>query len=727
MKSNNDTPQKLKADDEIDLGQLTVALLSQKWQITFITLVVGIFGVFFALNTPSMYRANALMQMETKSGSLPLGLSGGLGALASLGGGGGTSATEIALMQSRLVLGRATAALNFDWNAGPKKLPLLGELYKKFNHLVLSNPGQLRAFATGGERILLGFLRVPQPWIGKELTITKLSAATFSVLLPDGSSAIGTLGEMLQNAEIGFAMKILKLEGELSREFYVEQKSEEVAIKELRKAIDISEVSGSSLLSLQYDTTDEGRAAVILDAVIDAYLTQDLSYKAATAETGLAALEERINAANIYVKDAEKALDDHAISNEQINIGIETQALLTQISTLENDLAAIKILEAEVSRKYTRNHPNYLSVLDERAAIEKRLEELKQEGSSLPVTQREFFALSRQLETAVEIYSRLLVNAQELRVLQADETGSARVVDYAMTSNFPVSPNKKMIVTLSLVLGFFIGIGFALVKHSLNNSIRSVRDVEALGLSILGTFGFVALKKVKRNNDRKITILAEDDPNHTVVESFRKLRASINFRETGTSSRTLAITSASSDVGRAFCAVNLATVYAQDGKKICLVDADMRRGRLHEFFSCKKDVQGVAEVLAGEAQLSHVKQDTNIDNLTFISTGNRPQNPSDLLMRTSFKKTVASLEKEFDFVIFNCSPALEALDPMIVAREVGTCLAVLRYGVTEQGEINALKKTFDSHNAEISGAIINDFPADKRNERKNYTYRAAHG
>ena len=161
-------------------------------------------------------------------------------------------------------------------------------------------------------------------------------------------------------------------------------------------------------------------------------------------------------------------------------------------------------------------------------------------------------------------------------------------------------------------------------------------------------------------------------------------------------------------------------VAAQAGQKVCLVDADLRRGQLRRHFDFPRNNPGLAEVLAGAVSLEDALMHEVLPNLTFLPSGRYPPNPSELLMRQDFAALVETLDSKFDLTVFDCPPALAVTDPVIVGRSVGATVLVARHDTTPMAEVEAVRKTLNAAGVRLAGAILNGF--DPRRGGAGYGY-----
>lgn len=706
----------MMGDDEIDLAALLSSLWAGKLWVALFSVVAVALGVFYLLITPPTFRADALLQLEEKSAqlSLPSGLS-------DLVENAPESVTEIEIMRSRMVLGKAVSDLNLDWTVAPKYFPVVGYGMTRIN-MPLPDVGFLRAYARGGEVVRLDLLQVPPRWLGQEILLENTEGNGFVVHLPDGEVLSGELGQTVNDPERGFAVKIGELEAEAGRHFVLRQISENTAITRLRSGLGVAEQGRQSgILRVTYEDSSPKRARQVLHAITRAYLGQNVTRSAAEAESSLDFIEAQLPEAEAAVAVAERELNEYRQLQNAIDLGFEAQSILTQIGQLETELSQVQLEEQALQERYTPKHPAYKQLLDNKRHLEDRIATLRSEAEALPQTQREVFDRTRRLELAEETYLNLLNRAQELRVLKASTIGNVRILDTAHAAPSPISPNKRMILMLCLLLGATVGSAFILIRNMLKKGIQSAEQIEALGIPVFATINKSISAEAVNSRQKSWPILAVTSPVDLAVEAFRSLRTSLHFGMLDAKSKSIVITSSAPEAGKSFTSVNLAVVAAQSGKKVCLVDADMRRGQLRKYFNLRKDSLGLGDYLSDKHDLASVVHETDIDGLSVIPTGLYPPNPSELLMRPAVEAMLEQLDEVFDLIILDCPPVLAVTDPVILGRYAGAILAVVRFDKTAEGEIEALKQGFEVAGLQVNGAILNAFdPQKSKNSQYHY-------
>ena len=703
-------------DDEIDLGQLIVTLWKGKLWIA-LCMALGFAGALFVyMNTPPTYQADALLQLEEKNNALSLPSS-----LTNLvEGGDPRSVTEIEILRSRLVLGQAVAALNLDWRVEPDLVPLIGTMVARYR-LPLVDGLLPDRFARPGESVTLAELVVPPRWVNEEFALAVGESGQFALTTPDEQVLTGMVREPLSLPEIGFTLTIAMIEAPEGRVYNIGQIDENAAIGSLRERLTVSERGRASGI-LEARVSGEGRADNVraLNAVLAAYQGQNIARSAAQADGSLQFIREQIPQAEQVLRAAESALNAFRQQQVSVDLSMETQTLLSAVTGAEAELADLQRREDELSQRYTLSHPTYRLLLEERARLEARLEQLREQVGALPETQRQIVNLTRDLELAQRLYTELLTRAQQVEVLRASTIGNVRIIDPAAAAWLPVAPRQSMMLALGLALGALAGIGLVLVRNWLRKGIQDANEIERQGLPVFATINYSRTADTSGRRKGHLPILAQEKPDDLAVEAFRSLRTSLHFGMLDAASPTLTITSPHPEAGKSFVATNLAVVAAQAGQRVCLIDADLRRGQLRRFFNLQRNQPGLAEVLAGDREIEELLLPGPVADLYVLPTGRYPPNPSELLMRAQLRRLLDWCGENFDLTILDAPPALAVTDPVILARSTGATILVVRHDVTVPGEVDATMKTFAAAGLRLNGAVLNGF--DPRKARGGYGY-----
>jgi len=708
-----------QADDEIDLLALFATLWDNKNLIVGITTIFMFFGVAYALLATPIYRANAIVQVEEKSPGLP-----GMSDITEMFGGESAAVTEIELIKSRTVLGGAVDKLNLDIVIEPKYFPVIGAaVARRFAGLdgeIAAPLMGMSSYAWGGEVLRVSEFSVPAAFYGEEHVLHSLGDGNYSLYSPDDELILeGRVGQ--RASAPGYNLFVSELNANANTEFSIVRQRRLSAIIALQETLGASERgkdSGIIALSLEDDTPSH--AENVLNVVAQNYLRQNVERQSAEASKSLDFLREQLPSIKRDLEEAERKFNDYQVEAGSVNITAEAEALLDQVVELETSVAELQLQQAELDRKYTRDHPAYQAWREQMAELRSRKQELDERIKSLPGTQQELLGLKRDLEVGTEIYTQLLNNIQELDIVRAGTVGNVRIVDDAAVNvEEPVKPKKPLIVVIATLLGGFLSVALVLVRSALNRGVENPDDIEAIGLPVYTSIPLSdeqrkldgagkrrqAIRK-KQKNQHPHDLLAHKNPTDIAVESLRNLRTSLHFAMLEAENNVMMISGPSPNVGKSFVSGNLAAVVAQAGQRVLLIDMDLRKGYMHKMFGMQPD-NGVSDVLGKRISVQEAIKPTRVGELFVMPRGVIPPNPSELLMSQQLTDLLNEVKEQFDLVIVDTPPIMAVTDAAIVGRQCGVTMIVARFGLNPIKELEVTKQRFEQNGITVKGVVLN--------------------
>jgi len=712
QKQLNNTVQQAQ---EIDLMALLGALLDRKYFIVAVTALFMLVGVVYAVLSTPVYQASAMIQVESSSSSVP-----GFDDMAGMFESTSAAVTEIELLKSRSIIGEAVDTLKLDITAEPKLFPFIGSrANRKFMPMEkddLAEPSfGAESYAWGGESISVFRFDVPSRAINQTYTLVAQADNSVALLNGEGDEILsGKVGDELTNGK--YNLTIRSLNARPGTEFLLSRKDRLNTILDLQAAISASEKGkDSGIINLSLESTKPSYAEKVLDKVAAIYVRRNVERNSAEAQKSLEFLEVQLPEIKKQLERAEKRFNSYQIKRQSINITLETQGVLEQVVVLETKLQELELKRLEISRKFKKDHPTYEGIVEQIAAVKKQRKALVGEVGNLPETQQELLRLKRDVEVSNQIYTLLLSKTQELDIVRAGTVGNVRVIDYAeVNTSKPVKPKKALIVVMATMLGGMLSVAIVLVQKAMHKGVEDPSAIEALGIPVYASVPhsehqdkLTGFNKGRKNKVAKAkSILATDNPADLAVEALRSLRTSLHFAMMEAKNNVIAISGPSPGVGKSFISVNLAVVLAQSGKKVLIVDADMRKGYLQTQFNIDA-AEGLSDYLSGRLNLSQVTKATKVEGLSVITRGQIPPNPSELLMHSNFSKFIAELSTAYDLVIIDTPPILAVTDPAIVSAHAGTTLLVTRFGQNHLREIELTRNRFEQNGIEIKGVVFN--------------------
>ena len=717
-------------DDDIDLQRLWALLVDGRWLILGAALLALVLGLVYVQMAVPIYKAEGLLQIEKKQGGML-----GLDQLdRALGGAESSTAAEIAILRSRMVLGEVVDQLRLDTRIAPQPLPLIGRF--QFAPSVVDDTGRSVPVSVrdGNATVVVAEFQVPETYRGQTFQLRPGDAGQPALYLGERLIASGPADQPL-TGEDGQVMLRLSTWEPAGETFNLTRLSMLSAVNGIRGNLTVEEQGrDTGMLNISLTGPDPARARAILNAISEAYLMQNVKRQAAEAENSLEFLNEQLPEVRDTLNQAENKLNAYRSSTDSVDINMETQSLLGRLVDMDAKLNDLKIKESEVAARYTKEHPAYRTLLEQRRSLEAQKARLNDQIGDLPETQQEILRLMRDVEVDQQLYVSLLNRAQELRILKASTVGNVRIIDDAVVYPAPVAPKKGLILMLCTSLGFLLTAAVVLAAGLLRRGIESPDELEELGIPV---YAAVPLSEEQARRDRiadmlrrrkrrapgeATPLLALNDPGDLAVEALRSLRTSLHFATMEASNKVLMISGPSPEVGKSFITANLATVLAQVGQKVVVVDADMRKGHLHRYFGVDGR-NGLSTILSGQADLDAVIAGTDIENLDFLGRGQAPPNPSELLMHPRFKQLMDELSQRYDLVLVDTPPVLAVTDAAIIGQVAGTSLLVARFGQNSVKEVDVSVNRFDQNKVEIKGVILNCIERRASNEYGYYAYK----
>lgn len=704
-------------DEGIDFGKLVNIVMAGKWLIIAIasaTLALGVVKTF--LDKP-VYKADGLLQI--KEHSQPLA------AFGSLAGQLDTRLpilAEVGLIKSRMILGKAINNLNLDVVATPLYMPVLGEaIARRFQENGVAAPlfGQ-SDYAWGGEVIQVDTFTVSRELEDKEFLLQAGTNGQFK-LINEGEiileGEVGTLASMtVGNNSQSVSIFVSLLKSRPGTYFTVLRQGRNQAINQLSNNISFSEQGkGTGLLELIVESHSPDLAVRILDEIANLYVQQDIDQKSAESQKTLEFLEKQLPALKEQMESATAALNEYRIREGSIDLSLETQNILNGAVDLKTQITLLQQKRDELRQKYTESHPTIVSTDKQIARLHDQAASYDKKIKVLPDTQQAILRLSRDVEVNTELYATLLNNAQTLRLAKAGTVGNIRVVDYAIPPDAPIKPRKMVIMGVALVLGLILGIAALLVRRLLKRGIDDPNLIEQqLNIPVYATIPHsksqnVLSHRLKSDSSLNTTLpvaLALENKEDIAIESLRSLRTTLHFAFLDAKNNIVLITGPSPNVGKTFVATNLAIIMTDAGKKVLLIDGDMRRGSMSKMLGIPRE-QGLSEIISGAIKIDdaiHKIPGTNID---FIPTGAIPPNPSELLLHERFGFLLESIHKRYDLVIIDSPPVLAVTDATIISRQASATILVVKAGEHPIREIEQSTRRLIQAGANLKGVVLN--------------------
>lgn len=314
--------------------------------------------------------------------------------------------------------------------------------------------------------------------------------------------------------------------------------------------------------------------------------------------------------------------------------------------------------------------------------------------------QRIATAIGQQFPKTVEDIERVKA--------KSDSPVKVTLTQAAVVDNSPVSPKPVRNVLLGIVLGLLLGIGLAVMRHTLDTRVRTKEDVEDLSdaLTVIGSIPF-------DGDAPKHPLLVQADPHSTRAESFRSLRTNLRFVDAANHPRVIVMTSSLAGEGKTTTTANLALVLAEMGASVCLVEGDLRRPRLLEYLGMEGGV-GLTDVLIEQADLADVLQPFGKHRLSVLGAGQLPPNPSELLGSPAMREVLSVLDDKFDYVLIDAPPLLPVTDAAVLSTLASGAVLVIGSGLVTRDQVTTAVETLEAVNGTLLGVTLNRVPRGSR-------------
>lgn len=682
--------------DEIDLGRLLGELIDHRKLIVSVTALFTLFALVYALFATPIYQADALVQVEQKQGNAILSNLSQM-----IPGSQPSSAPEITLLQSRMILGKTVSDLNLQAKAEQKYFPIFG---KGWSRLIGDKPANISI-----TRLYLASDDGETP----KLTLIVKNNSQYTLTYND-KELDGQVGKLLDSD--GISLNVASIDAEPGTVFSITYVSKLKAITDLQNSFTvIDEGKDTGMLTLSLIGEDPELIEKIVDSISNNYLAQNISRQAAQDAKSLDFLNLQLPQVRRDLDVAEDKLNQYRRQKDSVDLSLEAKSVLEQIVNVDNQINELTFRESEISQLYTKEHPTYKALMEKRKTLQDEKSKLNERVSSMPKTQQEILRLSRDVDSGQAVYMQLLNRQQELKIAKSSAIGNVRIIDTAVTDTKPVKPKKIIVVLIGVILGCVVSVGLVLLRVFLRQGIESPEQLEEKGINVYASIPvsetFVK-KAAQRRGWRKKPqseiqgFLAVDNPADLAIESIRGLRTSLHFAMMEARNNVLMISGASPNAGKTFVSTNLAAVIAQTGKKVLLVDTDVRKGYTHKLFNVSND-NGLSDYLSGKIEITKAIQTIQPIGFDFISRGVVPPNPTELLMHRRFGELINWASQNYDIIVLDTPPILAVTDAAIIGHYAGTTLLVARFEQNTAKEIEVSFKRFEQSGVIVKGCILN--------------------
>ncbi len=489
--------------------------------------------------------------------------------------------------------------------------------------------------------------------------------------------------------------------------------SEKLGVSVAYEQITAQIVPNTQLIQIFVEDTDPKRAADITNALVDVFIDKNNELQSARFAGSEQSLQAQIKQIETQITAFESQTS--AASQEDIN------KAKTQMDALQQQIVS---LQGEIAKLNPPARPGFFvptPLPDIQTQINQKDLTLKQLQGMYDLYQQLYNNLvvlgnngnlaggqsgTQQLQSTLALYQQihanLLSSYENIRLSRLRSTSNIVPVDPAVIPTTPIRPKPLTNTGLGAIIGLLIAGAIVFLIEYLDDSIKNPEDVERiLGLPVLG---YIAEVKIDKKNKGGLNITRQ--PRSPVAEAFRSLRTNLEFAGVNQPLRTILVTSPGPGEGKTTVSVNLASIFAQGGKHVALIDADLRRPMVHRFFDIDNHV-GLTDVFRGRMTLEAISHSWNgTGELTVLTTGSLPPNPAELLASEKMNQMLTFLKEQRDIVIIDSPPSIVA-DAQVLAAKVDGVIIVLWPGHTHWEEVHGLLEQVRRAGARVVGVVFN--------------------
>ena len=706
------------SSNQIDLAGIGRLLSEQRWILLCILITTLAISTLYYFSTVPIYQSTALISIDQQRESF-----------ADLLAGTGNERLEesaytrvIAIIRSRNILGQTVDQSHRTIQVFPPEFDIFGQIDgdletgQRAPNFLSALAQRLTRYRKRWqlERPVISVFEAPDNTLFK-LTIN--SSTQYSLSIGDDKLlGTGTMGsESVFDLGTGqkLVIKVESIPNQPAMEFGLKKSSRLAAIGNLANHLTIRESrKGSNVIQILLKGTDPIELSETLNVVVDSYKGYVNQPYAARAAKKLKFLKSQLVPTKARLDVSEEKLNSYRTLHQSVDLKTETKVLLDHTAKIETGLLKIRQEKDTLRLLFRNRHPKIIAVDRQISRFNQQLKVYRQRIQELPNTKKELARLIRDTAVNNDLYTALLAKAQKLEIEALSDVAYVDVVDYAITPENPEWPRLGTILALGTLLGLFLGPVMVIAAHFFKNK---VADPMTLSKRFeLPVFATVPHSKWQKNLSRSSApnnsanqgLLAVSHPSDQSLESLRGLLAVMRGTNTLKSTKAIMICSSTPGAGKSFVSSNLAALLSSPTKRVVIVDADLRKGRIHEIFGGAQQ-PGLSELLLGKNK--KVMRRTDNLEVHYISCGSPNSDSFKLLADDRFRKLIDALIVEYDHVIIDTPPLLSVADAMLIGQHNVSTLLVVRQNANTLYEIETGLSHLKQSGANLMGFIVNDW------------------
>ena len=717
-----------EASGRISIVDILENIFFFRWYLLSVFLICFTLSIFYALASTPIYSANALIQVQDRKSSIS--------ALSEVNAMSSSPLVgEMEIIQSRSVISQAINNLKGNISISvDSRLPLLGNflsgrLDKNAEGLVNPLWGDGTSYAWGGEELKLLRFSVPEKSEGTPFYLKVGADKAWTLSNEDNQILINGSGFLQENSALSgnLLISIESFKARPNTVFKIIAYRIEDRVAGIQGGLSLAESRrGSNIIRAVFESYSAEAAATTLNAITAAYLQQNIDRRSQEARRSLEFLDQELPRLKAKLDLAEKALNDFRNQKKTLDVPEEISNILTQATGIEKARAELILKRGELSLRFEPDHPTIRALENQLAGLSRQNDVINQQISALPQIQQDFFNKTRDVQVNSELYTSLLNNVQQLQVAKAGTTSNVDIVDPAIVPRAASRPNKVRIVAIGALLGLVLGLIACQLLAMLAGIVHDPKALEMrFGISIVGILPYSPEQTaVAATHPNQPVLLTSTAPSGQMSEAIRSLRTSVIFSLLAKPrSKVILITSAVPSQGKSFISANLAHSLSMLGKRVLLLEADVRRSTLKKYFSVDPQAAGLTGMLTQNTSLQQAIFHTGFESLYLLPAGPTIKNPGDYLASDAMREIIESAAESYDYVVIDSPPILPIHDSRVLAQYADMTLFIVRQELVSYTEVLEALKLLESNGTLVDGLVYNGFiPSPIRYGYGGYAY-----
>ncbi len=394
-------------------------------------------------------------------------------------------------------------------------------------------------------------------------------------------------------------------------------------------------------------------------------------------------------------------------------------------------------MKAEIQGLVDSMRAELREVEDVERGLQRAKQETQNQGLDLNLQEIDYNRMERERANNEKLHSLLLQRTTEANLTRMLRVSPVRMVDRAPVPGDPIRPRPLLNVAVGCLLGLLLGVGLAVLRMRMDRSVSIPDDLTALGVTTLGIVPTIQLSKgeaasggskrrrghrrSEKSSPQTKDLIVHTHPRSAVAECCRTIRTNLAFMSTDSPLRSVVVTSPGPAEGKSTVVVSLAITMAHSGRRVLLVDTDLRRPRIHKAFSTNPRL-GITSILAGDATIEQSVQSTIVDGLSLLPCGPVPPNPSELLHTAKFAALLEDLKQRYDLLVFDSPPVSVVIDAAIIGPQLDGVILVAESGRTSRDALAHSLRQLRDVGSKMLGCVLNDVDLSKQSAYGYYYY-----